>query len=45
MPPASLYQWGHWHKELLETTASQGIVVREWMDAALADQAGPLNPA
>jgi hypothetical protein len=32
MPPASLYQWGHRHKELLETAAKQGVSVRDWMD-------------
>jgi hypothetical protein len=40
MPPASLYQWGHWHKELLDTAAMQGIVVREWMDASLRQAQG-----
>ena len=35
MPPASLYKWGHWHKELLEKARAQGISIRDWMDAAL----------
>jgi hypothetical protein len=35
MPPASLYKWGHGHKQLLEPANAQGISVREWMDAAL----------
>jgi len=35
MPPASLYKWGHRHRGLLETAATQGISVREWMDDAL----------
>jgi len=35
-PPASLYKWDRWHKELLETAMAQGISVREWMDAELA---------
>jgi hypothetical protein len=35
MPPASLYQWGHRHKELRETAAKQGISVRDWMDSIM----------
>jgi hypothetical protein len=38
MPPASLYKWGHRHRELLETANARGISVREWMDAALETQ-------
>jgi hypothetical protein len=34
MPPASLYKWGHRHKELLESAAAHGICIREWIDAA-----------
>ncbi|MFN2284525.1 MAG: hypothetical protein ACK2UQ_08885 [Anaerolineae bacterium] len=35
MPPASLYQWGWRHKELLAHAAEQGINVREWVDKQL----------
>ena len=28
MPPASLYQWGRWHKELLDAAAAQGTSIR-----------------
>jgi hypothetical protein len=38
MPPASLYRWGHWHKDLLATATAQGLGVREWMDAVLDSQ-------
>jgi hypothetical protein len=38
MPPASLYKWGHWHKELLAAATAQGVSVREWMDATLNTQ-------
>jgi hypothetical protein len=31
MPPASLYQWGWRHKDLLARAAEQGISVREWI--------------
>jgi hypothetical protein len=34
-PPASLYQWGWRHKELLKTTDEKGISVREWMESVL----------
>ncbi|MDF1513301.1 MAG: hypothetical protein P1S60_05785 [Anaerolineae bacterium] len=36
MPPASLTQWGHQHRELMQRTADLGISVRTWMDAQLA---------
>lgn len=35
MPPASLYKWGHRHKELLATATAQGVSVREWMDGVM----------
>lgn len=43
-PPAGLYEGREQHKELLATTAAQGIRVREWMDAALAAQEGSTDP-
>ena len=30
--PASLYDWGHRHRELVETAQTKGISVREWMN-------------
>lgn len=36
MPPASLYKWGHRHKDLLFHALEKGISVRTWMDARLA---------
>jgi len=40
MPPASLYKWGHRHRELLAAASAQGISVRQWIDAALENQGG-----
>jgi hypothetical protein len=40
MPPASLYKWGHRHKELREPAAAKAVSVREWMDAALRQAQG-----
>ena len=37
MPPASLYKWGHRHKELMTRAAENGISVRTWMDAVLTN--------
>lgn len=33
--PASLYDWGHRHRELVETAQAKGINVREWMNVQL----------
>lgn len=35
MPPASLYQWGHRHEDLMTRAADNGISLREWMDTTL----------
>lgn len=32
-PPASLYQWGWRHRELLATAEAKGVRVREWIEA------------
>jgi len=37
--PASLYDWGHRHRELMESAQAKGINVREWMDAQLSPDA------
>ncbi len=34
-PPASLYKWGWWHEELIDSTRAKGINVRGWMDSVL----------
>jgi len=34
-PPASLYNWGWRHKELLESESKKGITVRRWMNSML----------
>ena len=33
--PASLYDWGHRHRELVKTAQTKGINVREWMNSQL----------
>ena len=33
--PASLYNWGHRHKSLLEQADATGISVRAWMNSQL----------
>ena len=38
MPPASLNNWGHRHKELMQRASEHGISVRNWMDAVLTAQ-------
>jgi hypothetical protein len=37
--PASLYDWGHRHRELVEAAGAKGICVQDWMDARLGREA------
>lgn len=34
-PPASLYQWGQRHRELLNNTEEKGISIRTWIDGKM----------